>query len=493
MTQPSPEFQRSTRMPLEAVVRLHFEGTVAFQNGFAANVSATGMFVKHPDPPPLGTRLLFEFTVGSARNPVRGSGVVVWQREKYEGPGRPAGAGIRFDEVDEASRQALTEALFEFLESTLGDQAGDSPEMRALVDASSTHAPPASLDFGAAEAAGMSTRAIPAFPLPEAPAAPPDLGAPTPFRIFDDEPDTPVTPPAFAPPEEMLPSLSMPDLPAEPQPGPAVPPLTPYAHVDVPASSVDGSAAGAPAVAWAGAASSHADGGSGLGRVLALVAIVALLGGAGWWWYSRSMAPGQATDAPPAAVETAPAPAPRPEPLDPAPGPGGTLAENIGAVDLTRDPVTTTVTPAPAAPTAAAPSTTPRPTAAPASTSVPALATAAVGAPAVRVLAIQGEPTAGGMRILISGDGEFRTGRFSWSEIGGDKPRVLVRLRGIGEPYRGPVPPASTLVAGVRTGHHRRPEGDELHIVLDLVAAAPAAVQAVTAEGDRLVVDLAPR
>ena len=27
----------------------------------------------------------------------------------------------------------------------------------------------------------------------------------------------------------------------------AVPPLTPYAHVDVPASSVDGSAAGAPA------------------------------------------------------------------------------------------------------------------------------------------------------------------------------------------------------------------------------------------------------
>src|SRR5690606_39559556 len=126
------------------------------------------------------------------------------------------------------------------------------------------------------------------------PPRPPALASPNPCRNYTDEPDTPVTPPAFAPPEEMLPSLSMPDLPAEPQPGPAVPPLTPYAHVDVPASSVDGSAAGAPAVAWAGAASSHADGGSGLGRVLALVAIVALLGGAGWWWYSRSMAPGQA-------------------------------------------------------------------------------------------------------------------------------------------------------------------------------------------------------
>ena len=55
------DFQRSTRMPLDAVVRLHFEGTVAYQNGFAANVSATGMFVKHPSPPPVGTPLVFEF------------------------------------------------------------------------------------------------------------------------------------------------------------------------------------------------------------------------------------------------------------------------------------------------------------------------------------------------------------------------------------------------------------------------------------------------
>ena len=46
----SGPFKRSTRMPLDAVVRLHFEGTVAYQNGFAANVSATGMFVKHPAP-----------------------------------------------------------------------------------------------------------------------------------------------------------------------------------------------------------------------------------------------------------------------------------------------------------------------------------------------------------------------------------------------------------------------------------------------------------
>ena len=99
-TSPQHEFERSTRMPLDAVVRLHFEGTVAYQNGFAANVSASGMYVKHPDPPPVGTRLVFEFTVGSQRKPVQGVGEVVWSRDKYDGPGRPAGAGIRFvDEV----------------------------------------------------------------------------------------------------------------------------------------------------------------------------------------------------------------------------------------------------------------------------------------------------------------------------------------------------------------------------------------------------------
>src|SRR5690606_4078923 len=105
----SSDFARSTRMPLDAVVRLHFEGTVAFQNGFAANVSATGMFVKHPEPPPIGTRLVFEFTVGSARKPVQGTGEVVWLRDKYDGPGRPAGAGIRFVELDDLSKQAITE------------------------------------------------------------------------------------------------------------------------------------------------------------------------------------------------------------------------------------------------------------------------------------------------------------------------------------------------------------------------------------------------
>jgi len=115
----SGEFQRSTRMPLDAVVRLHFQGTVAYQNGFAANVSATGMFVKHPAPPPLGTQLVFEFNLGAERKPVQGAGEVVWVRDKYLGPGQPAGVGIRFLQLDSQSRDHIAEALFEYLEQSL--------------------------------------------------------------------------------------------------------------------------------------------------------------------------------------------------------------------------------------------------------------------------------------------------------------------------------------------------------------------------------------
>ncbi|MGH7857235.1 MAG: PilZ domain-containing protein, partial [Candidatus Binatia bacterium] len=141
-----PDFHRSTRMPLDAVVRLHFEGTVAYQNGFAANVSATGMYVKHPDPPPVGTRLVFELVLGEERKPVQGAGVVAWSREKYEGPGRPAGIGIQFTEIDALSRQHIAEGLFAYLETQLGDELAENPDVAELVATSTSKASPELLE-----------------------------------------------------------------------------------------------------------------------------------------------------------------------------------------------------------------------------------------------------------------------------------------------------------------------------------------------------------
>ena len=148
----SGEFQRSTRMPLDAVVRLHFQGTVAYQNGFAANVSASGMFVKHPAPPPLGTQLVFEFNLGAERKPVQGAGEVVWVREKYLGPGQPAGVGIRFLQLDSQSRDHIAEALFDFLEQSLAEDSlldssgfGFAAEPPTAVDSAAARPPAATM------------------------------------------------------------------------------------------------------------------------------------------------------------------------------------------------------------------------------------------------------------------------------------------------------------------------------------------------------------
>lgn len=481
------DFARSTRMPLDAVVRLHFEGTVAFQNGFAANVSATGMFVKHPEPPPLGTRLVFEFTVGSARKPVQGTGEVVWIRDKYDGPGRPAGAGIRFVELDELSKQAITEALFEFLEMSLGDRVIEHPEVRAMVASRPTMAPldpltPPEQPMVLPSIDGLATQKMPAFRPEEQetlsmpafrPSEPEPVAAgsaPTPFRIFDDEP---------APAPEPEPPSWTP--PAWEPPSRAVPPVEPDA-------SWAAESAPPPRIAGAAAASGARESREPWLWIAAAVVIAALAGG-GWWFFLRPQptAPAAAAATAPAAEPPAPAP-PTTPPLDPSPGPGTTLAEAVG----TSTPAPAVPLPAPAAaPATEEPAPEIAPSPAPAATAPPAAAP--TGTPATTVRSIAAAVADGGSVVTIAGDGSFPTGRFSWSEIGGDKPRVLIKLRGISSPYRGATAGSTAEVAGVRTGFHQLAGGPELHVVLDLVPGARVAVDAVEPAADALVVRLSRR
>jgi len=448
------DFQRSTRMPLDAVVRLHFEGTVAYQNGFAANVSASGMFVKHPEPPPVGTRLVFEFGIGSQRRPVQGSGEVVWTREKYEGPGRPAGAGIRFAELDELSRQHLAEALFEFLEASLGDRVAEHPEVASLVSSVPTHAPP---DFDLpeptepAEGSGELLSDISEV----APDAPGDY---TPFRIFDEEPGP------YRPKQDLgtvrfeipgsEPSAASPAVPATPEP---------WSEPD----------------SYAGVAVAPEARRSRWPLIAGLVALVIAAGGfAGWWLYLREAPQLEGGTPSAAAAESAPAPAETPAPLDPEPGPETTLAESVGAQREAPDAALPAAGPEPAAPPAAAP------------TETVATATSRV----TRLQAIRVLATESGTVVTLNGDGFFPEGSFSWSEIGGEKPRVLIRLKGIDEPYRGGVATVPTdEVANVRTGYHQQAGGNELHVVLDLASARRVTVESVEPVGTGLAIRLARR
>jgi len=463
-----PEFHRSTRMPLDAVVRLHFEGTVAYQNGFAANVSALGMFVKHPDPPAVGTRLVFEFVLGDERKPVQGAGVVSWMRERYEGPGRSAGVGIRFTELDALSRQHIAEALFEFLESQLGVEVADHPDMPNLLAAM----PRAS----ALEVGEDGQLDLPAAAEEEAPpleelvaSAEPTAGSGSSFRLFGDDAESL---------EELAddPSLAA-------QPDLFAPVVPPEFDASLGETAVYGAARRRAPSLWVS---------------FGIPLVVAAAGFAGWWFWLGPGAEARHDEQP---VETAPAQtaqtAPRP-PLDPSPGPSTTLAESVGAPSAgpaaSTTPVATGETDstesADVATDVAESSGDQQPAMQPAGDEA---STIVSGARFSHLTGLRWNQTPGRTEVVLTGDGSFPPDSYRWFEIRDDKPRVLVRLTGVAAGYAQSAIEAGTQeLAGVRVGFHEKPGGNELHVVLDL-GARDVRVASVGTEGNRLVVRLESR
>ncbi|HXT20301.1 MAG TPA: hypothetical protein VN923_06100, partial [Thermoanaerobaculia bacterium] len=103
-------------------------------------------------------------------------------------------------------------------------------------------------------------------------------------------------------------------------------------------------------------------------------------------------------------------------------------------------------------------------------------ATAPVAARALPTMAarslvsLRWEPLAGGgTRVVLALDGSLARERLRVSRIGGESPRLVVRLLGIGGGApRAPWEPGTSEVRRVRAGRHAADDGDELHLVLDL-------------------------
>ena len=72
------------------------------------DVSRGGMFIKTPSPFPPGTLLKFEVKIADEQRVMQGVGRVVWKRD-LDGntPGDPAGMGIKFIKIDDASRAVI--------------------------------------------------------------------------------------------------------------------------------------------------------------------------------------------------------------------------------------------------------------------------------------------------------------------------------------------------------------------------------------------------
>jgi len=76
------------------------------------DVSRGGMFIKTPSPFPPGTLLKFEVRISGDQRVMQGVGRVVWKREAGEvHDGAPAGMGVKFIKIDDASRGVIDQLV----------------------------------------------------------------------------------------------------------------------------------------------------------------------------------------------------------------------------------------------------------------------------------------------------------------------------------------------------------------------------------------------
>jgi uncharacterized protein (TIGR02266 family) len=97
----------SRRVPIEARVQFTFDRFAGFLSEYSSNISPGGMFIKTLTPLALGQILDFEFDLGDGFELIKGRGEVVWTRIQDEGPLRPPGMGLRFQELSEGSRDLI--------------------------------------------------------------------------------------------------------------------------------------------------------------------------------------------------------------------------------------------------------------------------------------------------------------------------------------------------------------------------------------------------
>src|SRR5262252_5407154 len=122
------------------------------------DVSRGGIFIKTPSPFLPGTLLKFEIRIADDKPMLQGVGRVVWKREPAgAGPDKPAGMGVKFIKVDEASRALIDRLVM----SKGGAVSAYDAEMPA--DAGPSLSAPAS--------AAAAPRTAPVSRLPSTPAA----------------------------------------------------------------------------------------------------------------------------------------------------------------------------------------------------------------------------------------------------------------------------------------------------------------------------------
>lgn len=99
--------QQHRRIELERPIAIRYGRFDEFVEEMSKNLSLGGMFIRTRAPHPPGSAFEFQLQLGEDFTLVEGRAEVIWTRRRSEGADRPAGMGIRFLELDPASRNVL--------------------------------------------------------------------------------------------------------------------------------------------------------------------------------------------------------------------------------------------------------------------------------------------------------------------------------------------------------------------------------------------------
>jgi uncharacterized protein (TIGR02266 family) len=106
MTQDTRKDRRAKIVSLN--VRYKSATVDEFIDNHSHDVSKGGLFIKTSSPFPPGTLLKFEIRIAGDKAVIAGVGRVVWKRETSQaGPEVPAGMGVKFIKIDDASRAVI--------------------------------------------------------------------------------------------------------------------------------------------------------------------------------------------------------------------------------------------------------------------------------------------------------------------------------------------------------------------------------------------------
>jgi len=450
------------RLSFEAVVRLSCAGRRGIHTGFVRDIARGGMFLRLVDPEPPGRRLGFELFLPGWRSPARGVGEVAWNRPTYEGPGRPPGMAIRF--------VALEPRAIEMLAAVL--PAGEAPEVEVLQP---RPLPPVRRDEKPAQVGSSREVESPLVGAIGGPESPPARGATDDFSLETLLAESGFSTPALASSAQSASPFSASEFPAVadldddspmifvPPPPAQVPLLAVEANEVVPLA-----VAPTPSrLRWGSAAAGIA--------ALASLATLVVVGAARF-----DMRPSAERETPAQRVERHEVPLPSTVPLATARLPASVEQTAGAGPEAVSAPPHGSSPPQAVAPNALAGID-------------DSNAPVAVARPATRLTGLRWEPLpGGGTRVTIALDGSFAPARLRASRIGGDAPRLVVRLLGLGGGApRAPWEPSTPEVRRIRSGRHDGDAGPEIHLVLDL---ADSNVRLVNSEvvGAELRLDLAP-